>query len=220
MNQLNLPVLMTICLGLSSIGGCQNTTDHPAASAHATPLEVGGRCEGCDAVLEAPANIGSVDTTIDFAVGSNRLLLKGRCLNSDGEPVEGVIVYIQHTDSTGVYRSNANDQSWAERHGVLRAWLKTGVDGAYALYTTMPASYPGSDLAAHVHFFVKEPCCTPYYLADVMFANDSLAALRTPENPRGGNGILMPLWDEENQLWVIERDIWLGLHVPDHPAKY
>lgn len=204
-------------IGLAA--ACQSNGNNPPITQEVAqaPLVVGGPCEGCEAALEAPGQLNYVDTTVDFNVGAERLLLTGICRDSAGNPVPNVIVYIHHTDSTGRYRSATGAQGWAGRHGQLRSWLRTNEAGKYALYTTMPASYPSSNLEAHVHFYIKEACCTPYYIDDVTFAGDTLPDVQTLEDARGGSGLSIPDWNDSLQLLVVHRDIWLGKNIPNHP---
>jgi len=80
----------------------------------------------------------------------DRLVVEGIVTGSDGKPVEGAIVYVYHTDASGYYaRERAGNT--ARLCGLMR----TGADGRYRFRTIKPASYPNSDIPAHVHYVVS-----------------------------------------------------------------
>ncbi len=79
-----------------------------------------------------------------------RLIVEGIVTGSDGKPVEGAIVYVYHTDARGYY-SKDNSDGTARLCGLMR----TGADGRYRFRTIKPASYPNSDIPAHVHYVVS-----------------------------------------------------------------
>lgn len=66
-----------------------------------------------------------------------RLMLRGRVLDSQGRSIAGAVVHFRQTDATGSYREDA-----------YRGALKTNDKGQYALRTVIPASYYG---AKHIH---------------------------------------------------------------------
>ena len=179
---------------------------------------VGGPCEGCEAVYEyGDKRLSPVDTLPDFHEEGQRLQITGTIYQSDGKtPAEGVILYVYHTNQAGIYPTKGGETGWAKRHGYIRGWVKTNADGKYTLYTLRPGTYPSRSEPAHIHATIKEPDINEYYLADYHFADDPLltAEDRNP-SPRGGSGVLYP--QKENDIWVAERDIVLGLNIPDYP---
>jgi protocatechuate 3,4-dioxygenase beta subunit len=106
----------------------------------------------------------------------------------------------------------------ARRHGHIRGWVRTDAEGRYALYTARPAPYPNSNIPAHIHMVVKEPGMSEYYIDDYEFDDDKLltGAERKKRSSRGGTGVLRP--ELVNGVQVAERNIILGLNIPDHPA--
>jgi protocatechuate 3,4-dioxygenase beta subunit len=74
--------------------------------------------------------------------------VEGIVTGADGRPVEGAVVYVYHTDARGYY---GPDGDTARLCGLMR----TGADGRYRFHTIKPASYPGSDIPAHVHYVVS-----------------------------------------------------------------
>ncbi|MBR9920108.1 MAG: intradiol ring-cleavage dioxygenase [Bacteroidetes bacterium] len=191
----------------------------PAPQAQQEEREVGGYCEGCEATLEyGDRKLTAVDTMPDFWNEGPKIKVTGTIYKPDGKtPAEGVILYVHHTDQTGVYPPEEGGTLWARRHGKLRTWLKTGADGRYTFYTLRPASYPGTENPAHIHPFIKEDCCIPYYIAAYYFEDDPYLTdqKRNAEKPRGGSGVLLAE-DTQNGVTVYQRDIVLGLHVEDY----
>lgn len=181
---------------------------------------VGGPCEGCEAVLEYgdAASLCAVDTLYGFADGGRQVRISGTIYQPDGVTAAAdVILYVYHTDPGGIYAPAPGATGWARRHGRRHAWLRTDARGRYTFYTVMPGHYPGTEMAAHIHPTILEPGGRYYYVADYLFADDPFLAEGNPdrERPRGGPGrVLTPR--REGNLWVAERDLILGRHVPGY----
>ena len=75
-----------------------------------------------------------------------RMEVRGTVFEPDGAtPAANIVVYVYHTDASGLYQRKAGDPPR------LRAWLLTDAQGRYAYRTIRPASYPKSTIPAHVH---------------------------------------------------------------------
>lgn len=137
-----------------------------------------------------------------------RLRLSGIVKNQDGSPAPGIIVYAYHTDRNGQYPRAET------RHGRLRGWAKTDANGRYEFETIRPGAYPGGADPEHIHMHVIEPGRCTYWISDVRFADDPLLkrARPEPEPKRGGSGLATPT--KEGDVWMVRRDIILGLNVP------
>ncbi|WP_299707844.1 intradiol ring-cleavage dioxygenase [uncultured Pontibacter sp.] len=184
-----------------------------------TSHHVGGPCEGCEAIHEYGDKILSpVDTLPNFGkAGTDKIKVTGIVYQQDGKtPAEGVILYIYHTDETGIYPKKGDEHGWAKRHGYLRGWVMTGSDGRYTFYTLRPGTYPTRTEPAHIHATVKEPGKNEYYLDDYLFEGDPLLTqkVRTSRPMRGGSGIVT--LKEKDGLLVAERDIVLGQNIPSY----
>jgi protocatechuate 3,4-dioxygenase beta subunit len=143
------------------------------------------------------------------------LAIEGTVRSRDGEPVEGIIVYAYHTDSSGVY---PRDET---RHGRLRGWAQTDADGRYRFDTIRPGAYPGRTTPQHVHVHIIEPGKRTYYIDDIVFDDDPLLTVRRREqyrHGRGGNGLVYPERDAEG-LWHVRRDITLGKGIPGYDPE-
>lgn len=188
-------------------------------SQQAAEYKLVGNCEGCEAIFEYGNEIlHPIDTLPDFSDAGPKLKITGTIYKPDGKtPAEGVILYIYHTDQTGVYPTKGNEKGWARRHGYIRGWVKTSADGRYTFYTLRPASYPNSENPQHIHPIVLEPDGKYYWLEDLNFADDPLllARMRNPEAPRGGSSGVLHL-QREGDLFVGRHDILLGKNVPGY----
>ena len=189
-----------------------------SSCAQSRSTQIGGPCEGCEAVNDyGEKTLKSVDTISGFDHTSNKIKVSGIVYKNDGKtPAKDVILYIYHTDENGRYPSKASSQGWEKRHGYLRTWLKTDQNGRYAFYTTRPASYPNSTVPQHIHITVKEPNLSPYYVEDFYFLDDPNITpnIINRTNARGGSGVIE--LKENGTLKMATRDIILGLNIPNY----
>ncbi len=98
--------------------------------------------------------------------------------------------------------------------------MKTDQEGRYAIYTIKPAPYPNDNLPAHIHPVVKEPDVkNDYYIDDFVFDDDPLLtiSIREAAENRAGSGVLQTA--NSDSLLVAERNIVLGLNIPNYPIK-
>lgn len=187
-----------------------------AACSDASPLRapvIGLPCEGCEWVFEGmPETIATTARIAPESEPGEPLTVRGRVFAADGKARAGVIVYAYQTDARGIYPPAET------RHGRLRGWAQTDSEGRYAFETVRPGSYPRSNNPAHVHMHVIEPGCGTYFIDDIHFTDDPLftpEARRTMSRERGGSGVATPM--RSNGRWTVERDIRLGMNVPDYP---
>lgn len=193
-----------------TISACQSQTN--------TDSQVGGACEGCEALYEYGDKVLSpVDTLPLFASSEPKLKLWGKVYQKDGDtPAAGVILYIYHTDRTGIYATRGDEKGWGKRHGFIRGWVKTDARGDYAFYTFRPSAYPDGTEPEHIHLTVKEPNTNAYYLDDFVFEDDPILdqKKRSVLSNRGGSGLALPVL--KNGILEVNRDIILGLNIPDY----
>lgn len=206
-----------LCLALGQPGQALG-----APQARETEPIIGTPCEGCEAVFEGlPDTLSSSARIAAEEEPGEPLRIEGTVYDQRGRPAPGVIVYAYHTDARGIYPPNERFRGRAAyRHGLLRGWAKTNAEGRYRFETIRPASYPDSDIPAHVHMQVIEPGCCTYYITSIHFADDPLLSAEDRERMaegRGGSGLVQPERDE-NGVWVVRRDIILGEGVPGYPG--
>lgn len=216
-------ILMTIAL--LPVAGCsQSTSDKKTAE-----QKVGGNCEGCEAIHESPVAFEKLENMVwlpDWKEKEShpdqpgiKLAVNGTVYNADGTPAPGVIIYIYHTDQTGVYPTRGDEKGWAKRHGYLRGWMKTNEKGEYKFFTLRPAPYPGGKAPAHIHVTIKEPGKSEYWIDEYLFDDDSLLteAERKSQPGRGGSGILkIPAYYAGKNMLKSERNIYLGRNIPGY----
>ncbi|SOC79875.1 protocatechuate 3,4-dioxygenase beta subunit [Salinimicrobium sediminis] len=189
-----------------------------AHSQQEEPHLVGGRCEGCEAVLEyGDRELTAVDTLPEFKSAAKKLKLTGTIYQPDGKtPAEGVVIYIHHTNAEGIYPTRGDEEGWAKRHGYLRGWAKTGPDGKFTFYTQVPGHYPSRNTPAHIHPYVLEPDGKYYWLETYFFEGDDLLSNEhVSSSPRGGTPGVVKL-KKQDDIYVINRDFILGRNIPGY----
>lgn len=214
------PLLLIVLSAAISFSSC---AQQPSSS---KDQPVGGPCEGCEAIHESPIAFDQLSNMCwlpDWNEKGKRLAINGVVYNKDGTPAAGVIIYIYHTDQTGIYPVKGDDPSipqggWGKRHGYLRGWMKTNEKGEYKFFTLRPASYPESKNPQHIHVTIKEPGKNEYWIDEYQFDDDPFLTeeARKHSQDRGGNGIIK-LKDVGNML-KAERNIYLGKNIPGYPG--
>jgi protocatechuate 3,4-dioxygenase beta subunit len=213
--------LLSTAFALCVLHGCaQNSTQKNKSQ---KDIQVGGRCEGCEAIYESPvpfAQLKSIDTLPGYNEAGPKIEISGIIYQRDGKtPAKDIILYVYHTDQAGLYSKKGNEKGWGLRHGYIRGWLKTDANGFYKFYTLIPASYPNSTILKHIHPTIKEPGFTEYWMDDFIFDDDPFLTEkeRNKKNPVGGNGVLKP--ELKNGIFKATRNITLGLNVQDYPGN-
>ena len=179
---------------------------------------VGGGCDGCEAIYEGLPQQLDWQTTLVPAAPGEPMEVSGVIYQPDGKtPAPGVILYLYHTDAKGLYSPAPGATGSARRHGHLRGWIKTNAKGEYKFNTIKPASYPNSNIPAHIHPLVKEPDKNEYWIDEYVFDDDPLLTQqeRSRRQHRGGSGVVR-LTRSGGGVWLAHRDITLGLNVPDY----
>ncbi len=201
---------------------CHSQSATPVVSDEAITKAIGGPCEGCEAIYESPVpfeRLNEVDTLSIFAENGPKLVVSGTVFKRDGKtPAPGVVLYVYQTDLTGRYRKTGGEKGWGVRHGSIRGWMKTNSRGEYRFYTLRPAAYSKTGPPAHIHIIVKEADKNEYYLDDFQFDDDPFLTKEERGRLRnqGGDGILKLA--ENKGMLHGQRDIVLGLNVPDYPG--
>ena len=212
-------LILLLAIVTNVMTGCSQNTSNKTGTPNRI---VGGSCEGCEAIHESPIpfeQLNNTDTLPDFNDDGPKIEISGVITRADGKtPAADVVLYVYHTDQKGVYPTKGNEKGWAKRHGFIRGWVKTGKDGFYKFYTLVPASYPNSRNPKHIHPTIKEPGFNEYWIDEYLFEGDPyLKEEKSNRPPRGGNGIIDPVM--KNGMLRANRNIVLGLNVPDYPKK-
>ncbi|WP_299399167.1 intradiol ring-cleavage dioxygenase [uncultured Gelidibacter sp.] len=198
---------------LIGVTSCQSQSKKSASD-----KPVGGPCEGCEAIYEyGNQKLSSIDTLPDFKYVKPKIKLTGTVFQKDGKtPAKDVILYIYHTNRSGLYPTKGNESGWAKRHGFIRGWIKTDRTGHYTFYTFRPAAYPSGIEPEHIHITIKEPEKNEYYIDAFVFDDDPMLTHkeRAELQQRGGSGIVK--LQLEDNLLTAHRDIILGLNIPNY----
>ena len=214
---------IVICMISVIMFGCSQQSNRAnGQSSSAITKEVGGPCEGCEAIFESPVPFEKLswETALpDFNEPGPKMVISGVIYKADGKtPAKDVVLYVYHTDQTGHYSLKGNETGWGKRHGYIRGWVKTNALGQYKFYTLKPVAYPGKNPPpAHIHPIIKEPTKNEYWIDEYLFDDDPLLTteIRNKGRQHGGSGIIK--LKKENGILVGERNIILGLNIPDYP---
>ncbi len=139
-----------------------------------------------------------------------RLEIRGRVLDGDGEPVPDAIIEIWQADADGRYRHPEDSRNESADPGFRGfARVPTATDGRFVIRTVKPGSVPGPQgtmQAPHLNVLVmmrgllKHVSTRLYFPDEPANASDSVLAL-VPA-PRRASLIAMPLGDGAFD-WII-----------------
>jgi protocatechuate 3,4-dioxygenase beta subunit len=212
-------ILLLACLNLSS---CNSQTTNKQTNSLSDDFD-----RSMPFYYKMPKDLTSNDTSPAFNQKGQKILLTGTVYQLDGKtPASNVILYYYQTNINGMYSIKESEErnmpknKLGQTHGYIRGWLKTDEQGKYSIYTIKPGTYPSRDEPAHVHLTVKERnLAEPYYIDDFVFDNDTLltAQRRKKMENRGGSGVIR--FVQKDDLWVGERNIILGLNIPNYPIQ-
>ncbi|MEO8413245.1 MAG: hypothetical protein ABI472_06280 [Ginsengibacter sp.] len=199
---------------------CNGQTTSNTKNSVEKPGIVGGPFENGEFMyIGMPENIKSVDTSAGWTQKGQQLLITGTIYKLDGKtPAPNVILYYYHTDINGVYAGKQGLDPRVVRHGYIRGWVKSDINGKYSIYTVRPAPYPNRNIEAHIHPSIKEPNIDKeYYIDEFVFDDDKLLTgeKRKKLPNRGGSGILRVF--KKGDLQIAEHNIILGLNIPNYP---
>lgn len=91
-----------------------------------------------------------------------RLVVHGRIVDPQGQPVAGAEIHAYQTDATGAY---TRERPMDEPNARLSGWLQSDAAGRFELRTIRPGGYPKAvklngrerHIPAHIHLDVKAP---------------------------------------------------------------
>lgn len=209
-------------------GQDHNNNNHSEVNIDTNKIKVGGQFENREFTYYGiPRTISATDTSSGWNQKGQKLLLTGIVYQIDGKtPAPNVLIYYYHTNTEGKYVHKVGEErsmppnELGQTHGSIRGWVKTDSLGRYFIYTVRPGVYPTRDAPAHIHVTVKEPNkINEYYIDDFVFNDDNLVntSFRNKMENRCGSGELRLV--QKGNLFVGERNVILGLNIPDYPKK-
>lgn len=222
-----------ISIGLTLLFfGCHGQVNQSASTKKteidSTQLVVGGNFENREFTYYGiPKHFITIDTSPGWTQNGQKILLTGIVYQQDSKtPAPNVLIYYYQTNMEGRYlhkpeeKRSMSPNNLGQTHGYIRGWVKTDQNGKYFIYTVRPGIYPTGDFPAHVHLTIKEPnAIKEYYIDDFVFDDDRLLTgeYRKKMENRAGSGVLRMV--QKGGLQIGERNIILGLNIPDYPAK-
>lgn len=152
----------------------------------------------------APANVTSRAKLSTNDDKGEQILISGTVFRSDGKtPAAGTLIYLYHTDIYGIY-----GRSGEHRHGRYRGWMLTDEQGRYELHTIIPASYPNSTIAKHIHMTVTTRDLKEDWVDSILFDGDKFLTERDRTIRKGGFDPVLKLKKTDGVLRGV-RDIRL-----------
>lgn len=94
------------------------------------------------------------------------LVVHGVVTDAAGDPVPDASVFVYQTGADGIYGPEGNAKP--RIHGYLR----TDEQGRFQLRTTKPGSYPGSNVAPHIHLHASAPGSDREVTKELVFEGD------------------------------------------------
>jgi protocatechuate 3,4-dioxygenase beta subunit len=139
------------------------------------------------------------------AEAGERLMVSGKVLGEDGQPLAGVSVYVYHTDVKGYY-SETNDN----RNPRLKGYMRTDAQGRYQYSTIKPGHYPNERIPAHIHYVVNAQGYKEKVF-EILFEGDEFIDARTRERAAQEESIfsIRPLAKDSQGVWQCTQDIKL-----------
>ncbi len=169
-------------------------------------------CEWCGA-MDAPNELDWKARIASVNEPGEPLVLSGTIYQAEGtSPASGVLVYAYHTNAEGDYPKRGDETGNGQRHGYLRAWVKTNAMGQYEFTTIKPAPYPSHEEPAHIHMTLSAKGVPEYWLDAIWFAGDPLITpeLKARVTRTGGSSNIIDLSQDQNGVWIGQKDFILG----------
>ena len=130
----------------------------------------------------APADVSWRTRLSTQSDTGERILINGTVYKPDGKTAAAnTLIYLYHTDIYGIY-----GRSGEHRHGRYRGWMLTDAKGRYEFESILPASYPNSTIAKHIHMTVTTLDKREESADSILFDGDRFLTARDREINRGG----------------------------------
>lgn len=111
-----------------------------------------------------------------------RIVIEGTVYKTDGRTAAAnALIYLYHTDIYGIYGREGEP-----RHGKYRGWILTDERGRYEFESILPASYPDSAVARHIHMTVTTTELREDWVDSILFDGDRFLTARDRVVNRGG----------------------------------
>jgi protocatechuate 3,4-dioxygenase beta subunit len=153
----------------------------------------------------APPDVSWRTALSSDADTGDRILINGTIYDPDGKTAAAnTLIYLYHTDVYGIY-----GKSGEHRHGRYRGWMLTDDRGRYEFESILPASYPNSTIAKHIHMTVTTLEKKEESVDSILFDGDRFLTARDREIKRGGFDPVLKLVKGSDGVSRGTRDIRL-----------
>ncbi|UCE02628.1 MAG: hypothetical protein JSW67_15565 [Candidatus Latescibacterota bacterium] len=154
------------------------------------PLLIFIKCsDGSNAILFSTRDIDLPWRTVIASEKERgeRLIVSGTVFAANGEiPLEGVKLYVYHTDVYGRY----NNHSGSSSDPRLFAYLRTNREGRYEFETIKPGPYPTGGTPAHIHYVLSMPEAEEQRF-EIFFEGDRFLSDATRARAERGEAMIM-----------------------------
>lgn len=138
---------------------------------------------------------------------SERIMINGTVFKPDGKKAAAnTLIYLYHTDAHGIY-----GRAGEHRHGRYRGWMLTDERGRYEFESILPASYPDSTIAKHIHMTITTVDKKEEAVDSILFEGDRFLTARDREIRRGGFDPVLKLVKGPDGISRGVRDIRLWI---------
>lgn len=200
----SIALALPLAFGCRSDGAAQASNDQILdrikANANANPADEywGAR--------HAPASVTWRTKLSGDTDQGEKILISGTIYKPDGKTVApNTLIYLYHTDIYGIYGRNAEP-----RHGRYRGWMLTDSKGRYEFESILPASYPNSTIAKHIHMTLTTEDKREDWVDSILFDGDRFLTTRDRTITRGGFDPVLKMAKGSDGVMRGVRDIRLG----------
>jgi len=135
----------------------------------------------------------------------DRILISGKIYKADGKTAAAnTLIYLYHTDVHGIYGRDGQ-----HRHGRHRGWMMTDEQGRYEFESILPASYPDSTIAKHIHMTLTTLEVKEESVDSILFEGDKFLTTRDRAINRGGFDPVLKMVKGNDGVMRGTRDIRL-----------
>ena len=153
----------------------------------------------------APANVSWRTRLSTDADTAERITISGTIYKVDGKTAAAnTLIYLYHTDVYGIYGRGRE-----HRHGRYRSWMLTDAQGRYEFESIMPASYPNSTIAKHIHMTLTTLDKREESVDSILFDGDRFLTARDRAINRGGFDPVLKMTKGNDGMLRGVRDIRL-----------
>ena len=153
----------------------------------------------------APADVSWKTKLATDADKGERIVISGTIYKSEGKTVAAnTLIYLYHTDVHGIYGREGQ-----HRHGRHRGWMLTDERGRYEFESILPASYPDSTIAKHIHMTLTTLEMKEESVDSILFEGDKFLTTRDRSINRGGFDPVLKMVKGNDEVMRGTRDIRL-----------